>query len=60
MTHKLRHDIVDEINTMAIGLRAIRRETEDRADLRPYLSKMEIAAMRLWALVNAEPVQEIT
>jgi hypothetical protein len=60
MTHKLRHDIVDEINTMALALRAMRRDSEGRPDLAPHLSKMEIAATRLWALVYAEPVKEIT
>ncbi len=60
MTHKLRHDLVDEINTMALELRVLRRDTVGRADLAPHLSKMEIAATRLWALVYAEPVKEIT
>jgi len=60
MTHKLRHDLVDEINVMALELRVLRRDTADKPELAPHLSKMEIAATRLWALVYAEPVKEIT
>jgi hypothetical protein len=63
MTHKLRHDLVDEINTLALELRILRRDATNAigtAPLAPHLSKMEIATTRLWALVYAEPVKEIT
>lgn len=58
MTSKLQHDLADEISTLTTCLDLMRRTQPSGEALSKYLATLERATTRLWALVQAEPIQE--